>query len=185
MYQISFLIFFFSELLLYKPFCDIQVDIGDDNITIVSNWESLYYVPWHVERRVDVQSSDGSFESGSDNNVMGPPNIIEHEWEIISWMHHGQLMEIFEVDMLGRRDMDRQHSWSEQYKSNEYTLDAINFIGRMRESGYRPHLQCEQEINSSKLGEKQKMAFDVIVRHYNGGDTVTPLYMIIQGTAGT
>ena len=75
----KFVDFFFSELLLYKPFHDIQADIGDDNITIISNWESLDYVPWHVERRVDVQSSDGKSESASENNVMGPPNIIEED----------------------------------------------------------------------------------------------------------
>ena len=80
----EFVDFYFSELFLYKPFHDIQVYIGDDNITIVSNWESLDYVSWHVETRVDVESSDDSFESRSENNVMGPCNIIEKEWEIIS-----------------------------------------------------------------------------------------------------
>ena len=45
----KFVEFCFSELLIYKPFCDIAVDIGDDSITIVSNWESLEYVALHVE----------------------------------------------------------------------------------------------------------------------------------------
>ena len=33
-----FVDFCFSKFLLYKPFCDIVVDIGDDSIAIVSNW---------------------------------------------------------------------------------------------------------------------------------------------------
>ena len=45
----KFVDFFSLELFLYKPFCDIAVDIGDDSIKIFSNWESLEYVPWHVE----------------------------------------------------------------------------------------------------------------------------------------
>ena len=37
-----------SELLLYKPFHDIERDIGDSDATIVASWESLHYTPWHV-----------------------------------------------------------------------------------------------------------------------------------------
>ena len=37
-----------SELLLYKPFHDIERDIGDSDATIVADWESLHYTPWHV-----------------------------------------------------------------------------------------------------------------------------------------
>ena len=57
-------------------------------------------------------------------------------------MHHGQTMDIFEVDMLGRRDIDRQHNWSNQYRSDEYTSNAINFISRMRENGCTINLDC-------------------------------------------
>ena len=75
--------FFFSKLLLYKPFHDIVVDISDDSITIVSNGESLEYVPWHVEQTMDVENSDRNSESENDNNVVGHGNITKHEWEII------------------------------------------------------------------------------------------------------
>ena len=53
--------FCFLDLLLYKPFYDIEVDIGVDSITIVSNWKS--YVPWHVEQRMDVENSDRNSKS--------------------------------------------------------------------------------------------------------------------------
>lgn len=45
----KFLEFCFSELLLYNPFRDIERDISDNNDTIISNWESLNYTPWHLE----------------------------------------------------------------------------------------------------------------------------------------
>ena len=45
----NFFDFYFSELLLYKPFHEITVDIGEDSNAIISNWESLNYGLWHVE----------------------------------------------------------------------------------------------------------------------------------------
>ena len=131
----NFVDFYFSELLLYKPFHEITVDIGEDSNAIISNWESLNYDPWHVERRVDVEDNDNISESESETNEIGPGNITELEWEIISWLYHGQTMEISEIDMLGRRDIDKQFNWSNHYKSDQYTTKAINFICRMRESG--------------------------------------------------
>lgn len=45
----KFIEFCFSELLLYKPFIEIEIDIGEDSNTIISNWDSFNYVPWHVK----------------------------------------------------------------------------------------------------------------------------------------
>ena len=40
-----------SELMLYKPFCNIQLDIGASDDAIVTNWQELKlnYTPWHVD----------------------------------------------------------------------------------------------------------------------------------------
>lgn len=61
-------------------------------------------------------------------------NTTEHEWEIISKLHHCDVMQLSEIDMLGRRDTDRQTNWSNEYQSDEYTTHAINFIETMREN---------------------------------------------------
>lgn len=45
----KFVDFCFSELLLYKSFREIAIDIGEDNKSIISTWESFNFVPWHVK----------------------------------------------------------------------------------------------------------------------------------------
>ena len=41
--------FCLSELLLYKPFWNIEEDIGLDSNTIIENWRNLHYRAWHVD----------------------------------------------------------------------------------------------------------------------------------------
>ena len=43
--------FCLSELILYKPFHNVKRDIGHDDDTIVVNWDSFNYNPWHVQRK--------------------------------------------------------------------------------------------------------------------------------------
>lgn len=52
-----------SELLLYKTFRDMERDIGDNNDTIISNWESLNYTPWHVERTISTEKNKNISDS--------------------------------------------------------------------------------------------------------------------------
>ena len=104
---------------MYKPFRNIQRDIGIDDTTIVSNWESLNYNPWHVDRRTIENESKNNVETHDDskdeNELPNNQNIIEHEWEIMSRLHHGQMMNLTKIDMLGRRDIDKQNPWSTEY----------------------------------------------------------------------
>lgn len=37
--------------------------------------------------------------------------IIENKWENISRLYHGQIMQIFELDILGRCDIDKETNW--------------------------------------------------------------------------
>ena len=66
-------------------------------------------------------------------------------------LHHGQTIEISEIDMLGRRDIDKQFNWSNHYKSDQYTAEAINFICIMRESGCIINSQCQQQVSSGSI----------------------------------
>lgn len=43
--------FCWSELFLFKSLGNIERDIGLDDITMISNWESLNYNSWHLEWR--------------------------------------------------------------------------------------------------------------------------------------
>ena len=73
--------FCWSELLLYKPFCNIQRDIGIDDTTIVSNWESLNYNPWHVDRGTIENEFENNVQTHDDfedeNELPNNQNIIE------------------------------------------------------------------------------------------------------------
>eukprot|EP01018_Ginkgo_biloba_P040472 Gb_22018 [translate_table: standard] len=46
----SFQEFYWSELLLYKPFCSFQTDIGVLKEQIIQNWHNMRYNAWHVNR---------------------------------------------------------------------------------------------------------------------------------------
>ena len=87
--------------------------------------------------------------------------------------------------MLGRRDIDRQTNWSIDYKGEEYTTAAINFIGNVKNHGCLIYDDIPQCINYMTLGDKQKKEVDIIMTHYHKNQNVEPLLMIIQGTTGT
>ena len=50
---------------------------------------------------MELEDSENVSESESEDNIIGQVNTTEHEWEIISRLHHGQAMQVFEIDMLG------------------------------------------------------------------------------------
>ena len=61
-------LFFFSELLLYKPFCNVEREIGHDYHTIVAHWVSLNYNPWHAKRQAHEQNDEPSSDSKIEDN---------------------------------------------------------------------------------------------------------------------
>ena len=64
----KFVEFCWSELLLYKPFRNIEKDIGVDDSTIIVNWEVLNYRPWHIERRIDVNNMEHEHQNDSEDD---------------------------------------------------------------------------------------------------------------------
>lgn len=55
----------------------------------------------------------------------------------------------------------------------------------MRKNGLLSDFCTENNINIKKFSERQKKAFDIIITHYQVGEIVDPLCMIVQGTVGT
>ncbi|XP_059070553.1 uncharacterized protein LOC131860191 [Cryptomeria japonica] len=177
--------FCLSELLLYKPFRDIERDIGHDDDSMIANWESFTYNPWHVERITSIENAEANTDSEIEENEAIQRNTTEHEWEIISRLHHGQNIQFLEIDMLGRRDIDRHTNWSTDYQGEEYTTTAISFITNMKDHGCLIYDDIPQCINYMTLSDKQKKAVDIIMTHYQRNQNKVPLFMIIQGTTGT
>ena len=90
--------FCFSELILYEPFHNVERDIGHDDDTIVVNWDSFNYNPWHVQRQEHAQNDEPSSDSKMEDNRAILENTIEHECEIISRLHRGQHMPVSKID---------------------------------------------------------------------------------------
>ncbi|XP_059076823.1 uncharacterized protein LOC131057818 [Cryptomeria japonica] len=181
--SIKWIDFCLSELLLYKPFRDIERDIGHDDDSIIANWKSFTYNPWHVER-TSIENAEANSDSEIEENEAIQRNTTEHEWEIISRLHHGQNIQFSEIDMLGRRDIDRHTNWSADYQGEEYTTTAISFITNMKDHGCLIYDDIPQCINYTTLSDKQKKAVDIIMTHYQRNQNKVPLFMIIQGTTG-
>ena len=74
-------------------------------------------------------------------------------------------MPVSEIDMLGRRDIDRNTNWCSEYQTEEETIQAIHFILEMKEHGC---LMCDdipQCIKFTTLSHKQQKAVDIILNN--------------------
>lgn len=104
--------------------------------------------------------------------------------EIISRLHNGQNMQVSEIDVVGRRDIDNNTNWSTQYQGEKCTMGEVNFIKNMKENGclmYDDILQC---FNYTTLSNKQQKAMNIVMTHYHTNEDRCPFFMIIQGTTG-
>ncbi|XP_057856401.2 uncharacterized protein LOC131065774 [Cryptomeria japonica] len=174
-----------SELMLYKPFHDIERDIGNDDGAIIAKWESFTYNPWHVEQITTEENIESTIDSEIDNDETIHGNTTENEWEIISRLHRGQNIQFLEIDMLGRRDIDRHTNWFVDYQGEEYMMGATNFIISMKNNGCLIYDDIPQCISYTTLSNKQQKALGIIMAHYQRNGIGVPLFMIIQGTTGT
>ncbi|XP_057849693.2 uncharacterized protein LOC131060470 [Cryptomeria japonica] len=131
--------FCFSELLLYKPFHNIQRHIGNNDDTIQTNWDNFNYNQWHVQRRIEIEIDENIEVSKTEENDTRQEETTENEWEIISRLHRGQLMQTSEIEILDRRDLDKETNWSTDYEGEEYTDKAMSFIATMKSIGSLIH----------------------------------------------
>lgn len=148
--------FCFSELLLYKPFCNIERDIGNNNDTIQTNWDNFNYNQWHMQRTIETEHDDNIELSETEENDTRQEETIENEWEIISRLHRGQLMQTSEFEMLGRRDLDKETNWSTDYEGEEYIDKAMNFIATVKTIGSLIHDDIPQIINYDNLSNQHE-----------------------------
>ena len=74
------------------------------------------------DKKMNKENDEPSSDSEIEENETIQENTIEHEWEIISKLHCGQHMPVYEIDMLGRRDMDGNTNWCSEYQSEELAI---------------------------------------------------------------
>ena len=146
--------FCFSEVLLYEPFHDIHTNIGNNDESIVETWDNFRYNAWHLERREDSNNIENESDPESKDSDNAQGTITENEWEILSRFHCAQIMQVAEIDMLARRDIDRQTNWSQEFQSEQYTNTAINFIRMMRDASCLIHDEISQYVDYERLSDK-------------------------------
>ena len=74
--------------MLYKPFCNIQINIGDSDDAIVTNWQELKlnYTPWHVDRK-PIEPLSLSEHTMVSNDLQNPHHMDLDEWKLLSQLH--------------------------------------------------------------------------------------------------
>ncbi|KAH9293740.1 hypothetical protein KI387_041056, partial [Taxus chinensis] len=104
--------FFWSELLLYKPFCDIRKDISSTREEILENWERIknMYRVWHVDRKDAMEEED--IEEDDDDEMQSFVGVDGmDEWEFFSGIVPPNQVHLSDLHMLGRWDFDLKNVW--------------------------------------------------------------------------
>ncbi|XP_057822399.1 uncharacterized protein LOC131034819 [Cryptomeria japonica] len=108
--------FCWSELILYHPFRNIEMDFGSSDDEIKAQWErfSNNYHPWHVHRTTSTTTE----ESDTSTPASEPEQIQQDfltEWQALSALYPGIPIQLDELDMLGQREIDLSHDWGKHH----------------------------------------------------------------------
>ncbi|XP_059064840.1 uncharacterized protein LOC131856900 [Cryptomeria japonica] len=147
--------FCWTELLLYHPFRNIQMDFGSTDDEIQALWErfSHKYKPWHV-RRTYTEADERSNPTTPSSDTEQLPENIHNEWQVLSVSYLGLPLHLDELDMLGQRDIDLKNDWGVHHFS-------------------------------PKKKKLLQISYTPIAEHFSPIILQAPLKMIVQGTAGT
>ena len=87
--------------MLYKPFRNIQLDIGASNDAIIINWQELKltYTPWHVDRK-PIEPISLSEDTMVSDDLQNPQPMQLDEWESLSQLHPTNDMQISDLDLV-------------------------------------------------------------------------------------
>ena len=58
----------------------------------------------------------------------GPSPMVMYEWEILSYLHPGDNIQVDELDMLSHRDFDTNHNWAHTNIPLHLQESTISFI---------------------------------------------------------
>jgi hypothetical protein len=149
----EFQIFCWSELILYKPFRNIPIDIGLSDETMIENWRNFRYRPWHVHR-APVSSENVE----DDDDFQEQPTHVEEdfeEWKFLSRLVPPNNVNVSNLHTLGRRDFDICFDWEKTTTSNDVAEEAIYFIRSAKSRGVIVENHHPNYVSPSSLAEKQ------------------------------
>ena len=86
-------------MLLYKPFRNIQIDIGVNIETIIHNWRNFRYQDWHVNR-IPLASDNNKEDKDNQQEEINNDNDID-EWDILSHHIPPNTVQVSDIETLG------------------------------------------------------------------------------------
>jgi len=107
------------------------------------------------------------------------------EWQLFSRLVPPNSVNVSDLHTLGRRDFDISFDWQGTTISDDVAEEAINFIRNAISRGDVGDLSNRTFVSPDSLAEKQRLAFEIVLRHSAEYGIREALLMIIQGTAGT
>ncbi|XP_059066108.1 uncharacterized protein LOC131857481 [Cryptomeria japonica] len=176
--------FCWSELLLYHPFRNIEMDFGSSDDEIKAQWErfSNNYHPWHVHRTTSTTTE----ESDTSTPASEPEQIQQDfltEWKALSALYPGIPIQLDELDMLGQPEIDLSHDWGKHHIPTQQKVVATTFI-HSNQTTFQSHHVYNQQATYA-LSIQQQRAYDLVITHLQHNTLKPPLKIIVQGTAGT
>ena len=107
------------------------------------------------------------------------------EWQLFSHLVPPSNVNVYDLHTLGQRDFDISFDWKSTTISDDVVEEAINFIRNGLSRGDIVDLSNRTFASLDSLAEKQRLAFEIVLRHFAEYEIHEALLMIIQGTTGT
>ena len=94
-------------------------------------------------------------------------------------------IQVDNLEMLGHREFDKNHNWSNNNIPTHLYETTTSFID-LNHLSIQLHEDTPSFSNSpNSLSPTQYIAFDLVMSHFRNTTSVQPLKIVIQGTAGT
>ena len=137
----------------------------------VPNWEQkLQNVIQNVELETD--SDHSNFEE----------NKIQEEWMILSDFHNSSANF---CDTITGFDNSLQYWQLQSDNYSEQQISEMPLCINAQKDSFQEHKQLFQDVDIDLFSDEQRLAYDVITTHSNKVNPKEPLWLIINGVAGT
>lgn len=144
----SFESFYWSELLLYKPFRIIPLHIGNSAKEIIINWKHLQstdYIRSHVngfEEYITIENG----EELQPEDIRQSTHEDLYEWEFLSQMGASNNFDVVALQMLGIRDFDLLFELTASIPDEAPHSKESHFI--LTEKSQAPHNLANPHLNA-------------------------------------
>ena len=146
--------------------------------------QSTNYTVFHINRVQNIPTAEPEDDTDNDDlEILEDPDL--YEWELLSQMGASNNLNIDDLDMLGKRDIDINYSWNTNNVCHQLDESATTFISKGKLDTNNIISAFKATHQTFQLGQKQQLALDIIIKHWTNKSENIALCMIIQGITGT